>query len=87
IVLCGIQEAEVCNQIILVEEVLARLCQNSFPLSQLQSRPLPDGVDPLRLEIYLSDQDFQTALEMTREEYERLPAWKQVNLKKAKGLF
>uniref|UniRef100_A0A8C7ZBR9 Supervillin n=1 Tax=Oryzias sinensis TaxID=183150 RepID=A0A8C7ZBR9_9TELE len=81
------REAEVCNQIILVEDVLARLCQNSFPLSQLQTRPLPEGVDPLRLEIYLSDQDFERALEMTREEYECLPGWKQVNLKKAKGLF
>ncbi|XP_075875729.1 supervillin-like isoform X2 [Nelusetta ayraudi] len=81
------REAEVCNQIILVEDVLARLCQNIFPLAQLQARPLPEGVDPLRLEIYLSDQDFEKALEMTREEYESLPGWKQVNLKKAKGLF
>ncbi|KAK2822758.1 hypothetical protein Q5P01_022823 [Channa striata] len=81
------REAEVCNQIILVEDVLARLCQNTFPLAQLQARPLPEGVDPLRLEIYLSDQDFEKALEMKREEYERLPGWKQVNLKKAKGLF
>ncbi|XP_054452116.1 supervillin-like [Anoplopoma fimbria] len=81
------REAEVCNQIILVEDVLARLCQNTFPLAQLQARPLPEGVDPLRLEIYLSDQDFEKALEMTREEYEGLPGWKQVNLKKAKGLF
>lgn len=54
-----LQEAEVCNQIILVEDVLARLCQNTFPLAQLQARPLPEGVDPLRLEIYLSDQDFE----------------------------
>uniref|UniRef100_A0AAQ5WZF0 HP domain-containing protein n=1 Tax=Amphiprion ocellaris TaxID=80972 RepID=A0AAQ5WZF0_AMPOC len=53
------REAEVCNQIILVEDVLARLCQNTFPLAQLQARPLPEGVDPLRLEIYLSDQDFE----------------------------
>ncbi|XP_075953956.1 supervillin [Anarhichas minor] len=81
------REAEVCHQIILVEDVLARLCQNAFPLAQLQARPLPEGVDPLRLEIYLSDQDFEKALEMTREEYEGLPGWKQVNLKKAKGLF
>ncbi|XP_049889226.1 supervillin-like isoform X7 [Epinephelus moara] len=81
------REAEVCNQIILVEDVLARLCQNTFPLAQLQARPLPEGVDPLRLEIYLSDQDFEKALEMKREEYEGLPGWKQVNLKKAKGLF
>ncbi|KAM8839141.1 supervillin isoform 2-T2 [Synchiropus picturatus] len=81
------KEAEVCNQIILVEDVLARLSQNIYPLAQLQNRPLPEGVDPLRLEIYLSDQDFELALEMTREEYDRLPAWKQVNLKKSKGLF
>ncbi|MED6268462.1 hypothetical protein CHARACLAT_022679 [Characodon lateralis] len=81
------REAEVCNQIILVEDVLARLCQNTYPLAQLQARPLPEGVDPLRLEIYLSDTDFEKALEMTREDYERLPGWKQVNLKKAKGLF
>lgn len=57
--LLRLQEAEVCNQIILVEDVLARLCQNSYPLAQLQARPLPEGVDPLRLEIYLSDQDFE----------------------------
>ncbi|XP_062260817.1 supervillin-like isoform X3 [Platichthys flesus] len=81
------REAEVCHQIILVEDVLARLSQNTFPLDQLQARPLPEGVDPLRLELYLSDQDFQNALEMKREEYEGLPGWKQVNLKKAKGLF
>uniref|UniRef100_A0A8C2ZSE4 Supervillin n=1 Tax=Cyclopterus lumpus TaxID=8103 RepID=A0A8C2ZSE4_CYCLU len=81
------REAEVCHQIILVEDVLARLCRDAFPLAQLQARPLPEGVDPLRLEVYLSDQDFEVTLEMTREEYEGLPAWKQVNTKKAKGLF
>ncbi|XP_008432169.1 supervillin isoform X9 [Poecilia reticulata] len=81
------REAEVCNQIILVEDVLARLCQNIYPLAQLQARPLPEGVDPLRLEIYLSDTDFEKGLEMKREDYESLPGWKQVNLKKAKGLF
>ena len=48
-----------CSQIILVEDVLARLCQNAYSLSQLLARPLPEGVDPLRLEIYLSDQDFE----------------------------
>uniref|UniRef100_A0A673YHV9 Supervillin n=1 Tax=Salmo trutta TaxID=8032 RepID=A0A673YHV9_SALTR len=81
------REAEVCNQIILVEDVLARLCQNTYPLAELLARPLPGGVDPLSLEIYLSDQDFEKALDMKREEYEGLPGWKQVNLKKAKGLF
>uniref|UniRef100_A0A4W6C9C7 Supervillin a n=1 Tax=Lates calcarifer TaxID=8187 RepID=A0A4W6C9C7_LATCA len=81
------REAEVCNQIILVEDVLARLCKTTYPLADLLARPLPEGVDPLRLEVYLSDEDFEKALEMTREEYGGLPVWKQVNLKKAKGLF
>ncbi|XP_030630520.1 supervillin [Chanos chanos] len=82
-----LSEAEVCNQIILVEDVLARLCQSTYPLEVLQTRPLPHGVDPLRLELYLTDEDFERALEMKREEYEGLPGWKQVNVKKAKGLF
>ncbi|XP_042254766.1 supervillin a isoform X6 [Thunnus maccoyii] len=81
------REAEVCNQIILVEDVLARLCKTTYPLADLVARPLPEGVDPLRLEVYLSDEDFEKALDMTREEYGGLPSWKQVNLKKAKGLF
>ncbi|XP_051267287.1 LOW QUALITY PROTEIN: supervillin a [Dicentrarchus labrax] len=88
------REAEVCNQIILVEDVLARLCKTAYPLADILARPLPEGVDPLRLEVYLSDEDFEgvgaygkKALDMTREEYGALPSWKQVNLKKAKGLF
>lgn len=48
-----------CNQIILVEDVLARLCQSAYPLAALLARPLPEGVDPLRLEVYLSDEDFE----------------------------
>nr|XP_055057271.1 supervillin isoform X11 [Misgurnus anguillicaudatus] len=81
------KEAEVCNQIILVEDVLARLCQSIYPLATLQTRPLPHGVDPLRIEMYLTDEDFESVLEMKREEFDALPGWKQVNLKKAKGLF
>uniref|UniRef100_A0A3Q1BC33 HP domain-containing protein n=1 Tax=Amphiprion ocellaris TaxID=80972 RepID=A0A3Q1BC33_AMPOC len=81
------REAEVCNQIILVEDVLARLCKTTYPLADLLARPLPEGVDPLRLEVYLSDEDFEKALQMSREEYGGLPSWKQVSLKKAKGLF
>uniref|UniRef100_A0A8D0CZ32 Supervillin a n=1 Tax=Sander lucioperca TaxID=283035 RepID=A0A8D0CZ32_SANLU len=81
------REAEVCNQIILVEDVLARLCKTAYPLADVLARPLPEGVDPLRLEVYLSNEDFEKALDMTREEYGALPGWKQVKLKKAKGLF
>uniref|UniRef100_A0A673KSL3 Supervillin-like n=1 Tax=Sinocyclocheilus rhinocerous TaxID=307959 RepID=A0A673KSL3_9TELE len=82
------REAEVCNQIILVEDVLARLCQSTYPLATLKTRPLPHGVDPLRLEMYLTDEDFEVkVLDVKREEFDALPGWKQVNLKKDKGLF
>ncbi|XP_048366505.1 supervillin isoform X3 [Sphaerodactylus townsendi] len=80
-------DAEASSQIILVEDVLSKLCQKLYPLADILARPLPEGVDPLKLEIYLSDEDFEIALQMTREEYNGLPSWKQVNLKKAKGLF
>uniref|UniRef100_A0A4X2MDX9 Supervillin n=1 Tax=Vombatus ursinus TaxID=29139 RepID=A0A4X2MDX9_VOMUR len=80
-------DTEVSNQIILVEDVLAKLCKTVYPLADLLARPLPEGVDPLKLELYLTDEDFEVALDMTREEYSMLPSWKQVNLKKAKGLF
>ncbi|XP_077008792.1 supervillin isoform X11 [Tamandua tetradactyla] len=81
------RDTEVSNQITLVEDVLARLCKTVYPLADLLARPLPEGVDPLKLEIYLTDEDFEFALDMTRAEYHALPSWKQVNLKKAKGLF
>uniref|UniRef100_A0AAY3ZWS0 HP domain-containing protein n=1 Tax=Denticeps clupeoides TaxID=299321 RepID=A0AAY3ZWS0_9TELE len=75
------------NKIILVEDALSQLSKNQFSLEELTSKPLPEGVDPLHLEVYLSDQDFQCVLEMTREEFSSLPHWKQLNLKKSKGLF
>ncbi|RXM35766.1 Supervillin [Acipenser ruthenus] len=53
------REAELCSQIILVEDVLARLCKTHYPLDELLARPLPEGVDPLKLELYLSDDDFE----------------------------
>ncbi|MGH0159354.1 UNVERIFIED_CONTAM: hypothetical protein FKN15_038709 [Acipenser sinensis] len=56
------REAELCSQIILVEDVLARLCKTHYPLDELLARPLPEGVDPLKLELYLSDDDFEIAI-------------------------
>lgn len=41
-----------------MEDVLARLCKTTYPLVDLMARPLPEGVDPLHLELYLSDEDF-----------------------------
>ncbi|XP_072224636.1 supervillin isoform X2 [Leuresthes tenuis] len=71
----------------LVQDALAQLMKTQYPLEELLQDPLPEGVDPQHLEVYLSDQDFQTILEMKRDEYASLPTWKQIDLKKSKGLF
>ncbi|XP_069011681.1 supervillin isoform X1 [Embiotoca jacksoni] len=75
------------NKVILVKEALSKLSKEQYSIEELTSKPLPEGVDPLRLEDYLSDQDFKTLLEMSRVEFNALPNWKQKNLKKNKGLF
>ncbi|XP_062893291.1 supervillin-like isoform X7 [Mobula hypostoma] len=71
----------------LVQDALLSLCKTQYSLEEIMSRPLPEGVDPQKLETYLSDEDFQKLLKMPREEFYKLPIWKQVNCKKAKGLF
>ncbi|XP_074512353.1 supervillin-like isoform X2 [Sebastes fasciatus] len=71
----------------LVQDALAQLMKTQYPLEELLRSPLPEGVDPQRLEVYLSDQDFQNILEMKRDEYASLPDWEQIDLKKSKGLL
>nr|QNQ79867.1 supervillin [Siniperca chuatsi] len=75
------------NKVMLVKEALSKLSKQQYSIEELTGKPLPEGVDPLRLEDYLSDQDFKTLLEMSRVEFNALPNWKQKNLKKSKGLF
>ncbi|XP_034046116.1 supervillin [Thalassophryne amazonica] len=71
----------------LVQDALAWLTKTQYPLEELMRSHLPEGVDPGRLEIYLSDQDFQTILEIKRDEFDSLLSWKQTDLKKTKGLL
>lgn len=70
-----------------LEKELALLSRTTYPLSDLLHRPLPEGVDPTNIEKYLSADDFQQLLMMTKEEFDKLPSWKKTNLKKEKGLF
>uniref|UniRef100_A0AAY4B097 HP domain-containing protein n=1 Tax=Denticeps clupeoides TaxID=299321 RepID=A0AAY4B097_9TELE len=48
---------------------------------------LPAGVDPNRREAYLSDADFESVLGSSRADFQRLPKWRQSDLKKKAGLF
>ncbi|CAG2053418.1 unnamed protein product [Timema podura] len=47
------------GELLSVEAELARLTRSTYPAAQLLQRPLPDGVDPTRLEFYLDPNHFQ----------------------------
>ena len=51
----------------LVQDALAQLTKTQYPLEELLRSPLPEGVDPQHLEVYLSDQDFQVKLTETQQ--------------------
>lgn len=68
-------------------ELLQKLRNTRYSWQELQERPLPEGVDPLKLEAYLEEDEFEDVLGMTKEEFNTLPSWKQVNIKKEAGLF
>ncbi|XP_037084357.1 gelsolin-like [Pollicipes pollicipes] len=58
-----------------------------FPLEALRARRPPEGVNPARREEYLAPEDFKDAFGMTREEFQRLPAWKKAQKKREASLF
>ena len=82
------------------------LSRDNYSWEELKQRPLPDGVDPSRLEKYLSEDDFmvtqlrnfcehfqkylfyfQTHLGLSRANFNAAPRWKQLEIRKEKGLF
>ncbi|XP_050421245.1 supervillin isoform X2 [Adelges cooleyi] len=75
------------GETVTVEEELARLTQETYPAAQLLQRPLPDGVDPTRLELYLSPASFKGLLDMNKSEFLQLPKWKRTKIKQSVGLF
>ncbi|XP_051742779.1 supervillin isoform X2 [Ctenopharyngodon idella] len=83
----GVQDCTVCKKLTLVQDALAALNKTQFPLKDLLKRPLPEGVDPLHLENYLSQHDFKAALGMTWNDYNCLSDLQKMDLKKSKGLY
>ncbi|XP_018913821.2 supervillin isoform X1 [Bemisia tabaci] len=70
-----------------VERELMRLTKSTYPPEVLLQRPLPEGVDPTRLELYLEPKHFKELLGVTKEEFMELPLWKQTKMKKEACLF
>uniref|UniRef100_A0A8D3DL64 HP domain-containing protein n=1 Tax=Scophthalmus maximus TaxID=52904 RepID=A0A8D3DL64_SCOMX len=62
----------------------------SFPLEALVNKlpnELPEGVDTTQKEKYLSDSDFRDVFGITKDDFVGLQPWKQLNMKKEKGMF
>lgn|SRR3989338_1354917 len=57
------------------------------PYERLKRFPRPSGLDPTRLESYLSDEDFVVVFGFTRQRFYSLKRWRQDILKKEKHLF
>ncbi|XP_043090608.1 supervillin [Puntigrus tetrazona] len=81
------QDCTACKKLTLVQDALAAVNKTQFPLKDLLKRPLPEGVDPLHLENYLSQHDFKVALGMTWNDYNCLSDLQKMDLKKSKGLY
>ncbi|XP_047405100.1 advillin isoform X2 [Sciurus carolinensis] len=61
-----------------------------YPIEVLlknQNQALPEDVNPAKKENYLSEQDFVSVFGITRGQFTALPGWKQLQMKKEKGLF
>ncbi|CAL9698043.1 unnamed protein product [Knipowitschia caucasica] len=64
--------------------------RKTVDLHHLINKPaeeLPSGVDPSLREDFLSDVDFESVFGTTRADFQRLPKWRQTDMKKKAGLF
>jgi len=73
------------EDIVSLEQELKKFLKTTYTVEELQERP--EGVDLSKLETYLSDDDFENLLKMSREDFSKLQAWKKTELKKQAGLF
>ncbi|KAJ8320369.1 hypothetical protein KUTeg_001956, partial [Tegillarca granosa] len=55
----NLRDGKVDDELTPLEEVLERVTQAKYSFDELMERPLPEGVDPLRLESYLEDEEFE----------------------------
>lgn len=70
-----------------VSDALTTLSRLTYTIEELRAETLPDGVDPTHLETYLSNEDFNKIFKMSREEYYKLPQWKQSQTRQANNFF
>eukprot|EP00105_Crassostrea_gigas_P036050 XP_019920198.1 PREDICTED: uncharacterized protein LOC105321680 isoform X13 [Crassostrea gigas] len=79
----GKQDGEMTS----LEDILGKMTKTRYTYEELMEDDLPEGVDAKRLESYLDDEEFEEIMEISREEFYKLPQWKQDKIKQQVGLF
>ncbi|KAL5262308.1 hypothetical protein ACHWQZ_G007886 [Mnemiopsis leidyi] len=75
-----------CNGVLSLNEELAKYSKK-YPYEILVKKIVPEGVDVVNKERYLTDDDFLELFGMTLSDYDALPRWKQLRAKKMVKLF
>ena len=64
--------------------------ERSMTLEQLQAQRTANSfsqADLQRLEIFLTDAEFEQTFNQSRAQFDAQPKWRQINLKRQRGLF
>lgn len=69
-----------------VDSLLAEFQGSWYTYEELLAGGIP-GLDRLRMESYLIDEEFELLFKMDRAEFAALPGWKQQEIKKGLGLY
>ncbi|XP_033727896.1 serine/arginine repetitive matrix protein 2-like isoform X2 [Pecten maximus] len=83
----NLRDGKTDGEMVSLHEILEKMTKACYTFAELQERPLPEGVDPLKLEKYLIDDEFEETLGMTKDAFYALPMWQQHQLKKDVDLF
>ena len=75
------------EELVTIDDKLKEISSLHYPVDVLKKRPLPADVDPLRIEDYLSDSDFEQLFKMDRAKFEQLAQWRKTEMKKKVDLF
>eukprot|EP01103_Thecamoeba_quadrilineata_P021404 TRINITY_DN9831_c0_g1_i1.p1 TRINITY_DN9831_c0_g1~~TRINITY_DN9831_c0_g1_i1.p1 ORF type:complete len:1007 (-),score=223.26 TRINITY_DN9831_c0_g1_i1:67-2865(-) len=81
------QSGKAINTLVEDAESAAFALTPIYNMTRLKSRPLPDDVIHEQMEKHLCTEEFHEVFKMTRKQWEAVPRWKKITLKKDVGLF
>ncbi|KAI8850399.1 hypothetical protein BC829DRAFT_389336 [Chytridium lagenaria] len=70
-----------------VDEVLREYKRETFSVDILLGDKVPENVDVTKLELYLTEDDFEALFKMKKEEYLAIQPWKREKIRKEVGFF